>query len=74
MSDEIATHPAANPAPRRVADDVTRGMGELERMMAAGARPEERFKVRTVELPPTPNPGIPVRGGAAAGCRDEDPI
>jgi DNA-binding transcriptional regulator YiaG len=57
---KLRTRPdGADPAPQRVADDITRGMRELERMMAEGARPEERFTVRRAELPPAPKPYTP---------------
>jgi hypothetical protein len=56
MSEVNAKRRAAGPAPHRVADDITRGTRDLVRMMAEGARAEERFTVRTAQLPPAPNP------------------
>jgi hypothetical protein len=41
-------------SPRRGAESIMRAMREIEAMIRDGARPEERFAVRTIESPDIP--------------------
>jgi DNA-binding transcriptional regulator YiaG len=41
----------ANKKSRQMADDIMAGVAEIQAMIRDGARPEERFTVRTVSIP-----------------------
>ena len=52
----------SRPARSTVADDILHGLCELAETIQAGGKPEERFKVRVVEIPdPTPHTAETVR-------------
>jgi hypothetical protein len=50
------------PARSAVRDDILHGLRELVETIKAGGKPQERFKVRVVEIPaPTPHTADTVR-------------
>ena len=59
MATKTKKHRAARSA---VGDDILHGLRELVETIQAGGKPEERFKVRVVEIPgPTPHTAQTVR-------------